>query len=284
MKALFIILVVVLLLAGGGFFFGWIQILLSPETYAVIFTKTGGYDDTVTYPGHFSWRWERLLPTNMTLLKFQLQPQRSDITHSGSLPSGEFYSSILPEKPNFSFEVRISIVFELNPESLPRLVIEEKLTPGTLAGYYQQQTSMIARKVLELGKENAFWSEASSMKTFTNELSMFFPDLRLQQVDAYPLQVPDMSLYNLAKDSYRNLVAIWETSRKEAAVGLAEEIEQNRIDAEREENTLDRLRRYGELFTEYPILVKVLYMQQSESGLQLPEFELPEILESSSSE
>ena len=284
MKALFIILVVVLLLAGCGFFFGWIQILLSPEEYAVIFTKTGGYDETVTYPGHFSWRWERLIPTNMTLLKFQLEPQRSDITFTGDLPSGDFYGSILPEKPDFSFEVHISIVFELNPESLPRLVKEEKLTPGTLSSYYQQQTSMITRKALEMGEKGVFWDEASSIKTFTNELSMLFPDLHLQQVDAQPVRVPDMSLYNLAKDSYRNLVTIRETSRKEAAVGLAEEIEQNRIDAEREENTLDRLRRYGELFTEYPILLKFLYMQQTEGGFQLPEFELPEILDSSSPE
>jgi hypothetical protein len=54
----FIFLFIILLIAGGcAFFFGWIQILIPAETYAVAFTKTGGFDDEVIEPGKFVWRW-----------------------------------------------------------------------------------------------------------------------------------------------------------------------------------------------------------------------------------
>jgi hypothetical protein len=78
MKAFLITLIILVVLAGAAFYFGWLQILLPAENYAVIFTKTGGYDETVVRPGEFSWRWQRLIPTNMTVYTFDLHPRSAE--------------------------------------------------------------------------------------------------------------------------------------------------------------------------------------------------------------
>ena len=56
MKKFLILLILLLVIGGVVFFFGWIQILLPPGTYAVINTKTGGYEEKAIPAGDFAWR------------------------------------------------------------------------------------------------------------------------------------------------------------------------------------------------------------------------------------
>ena len=39
MKTFLIILVILVILAGAGFYFGWVQIQLPPDNYAVVVTE-----------------------------------------------------------------------------------------------------------------------------------------------------------------------------------------------------------------------------------------------------
>jgi hypothetical protein len=288
MKAFLIILVILVVLAGTAFYFGWVQILLPPENYAVVFTKIGGYDDQVIRPGEFSWRWERLIPTNMTLYTFDLHPRTMDVSFKGSLPSGHLYSSILPENPDFSLSGNVSIHFGIVPESLPALVAEEKLSPEALDDFYEAKAEQISNRVMNSLKEvqSDLASSATLNQQMERELAREFPDLKILSLRTETVSVPDLELYELARQSYRELVEIRDRSRDEAVTRLA--VEQVRAEnaRDRERETLEALREYGKLLNEYPILLKAMYVQKlsGDKVITIPEFDLNTILEFSETE
>ena len=275
MKAFLIILVILVVLAGTAFYFGWVQILLPPENYAVVFTKIGGYDDQVIRPGEFSWRWERLIPTNMTLYTFDLHPRTLEVSFEGSLPSGQLYSSILPENPDFSLSGNVTIQFGIVPESLPALVAEEKLSPEALDDFYEAKAEQISNRIMDKLKS------ATLNQQMERELAREFPDLKILSLRTETVRVPDLELYELARQSYKELVEIRDRSREEAVARMA--VEQVRAENARdqERETLEALREYGKLLNEYPILLKAMYVQKlsGDKVITIPEFDLNTILE-----
>lgn len=280
MKAFLIILVILVVLAGTAFYFGWVQILLPPENYAVVFTKIGGYDDQVIRPGEFSWRWERLIPTNMTLYTFDLHPRTLEVSFEGSLPSGQLYSSILPENPDFSLSGNVTIQFGIVPESLPALVAEEKLLPEALDDFYEAKAEQISNRIMDKLKS------ATLNQQMERELAREFPDLKILSLRTETVRVPDLELYELARQSYKELVEIRDRSREEAVARMA--VEQVRAENARdqERETLEALRKYGKLLNEYPILLKAMYVQKlsGDKVITIPEFDLNTILEFSEAE
>jgi hypothetical protein len=283
MKAFLVILVILVILAGVVFYFGWMQIQLPAEHYAVVFTKTGGYDQEVIRPGEFSWRWERLVPTNMTLYKFDLHPRSQEISFQGSLPSAELYSSILPENPDFSYRGVVNVTFAVAPESLPALVAGEKLLPDQLDDFYSDQVRMISDTVLETLKEtDTDAAKGQALNRLVDlELAAAVPDLEISSLNVRVQHIPDRDLYELARSSYRELVQTRDRSRAEAVARLAEQ--QVRADnaRARERADLETLREYGQLLNEYPILLKAMAVQKlsGDQVITIPEFDLDSILE-----
>ena len=88
MRKFLVSLLLVVIAAGVAFYFGWIQLQLPADTYGVIFTKTNGFEQNVVKPGTFVWRWQRLLPTNLTLFTYQLKPQESEVAKTAKLLMG----------------------------------------------------------------------------------------------------------------------------------------------------------------------------------------------------
>jgi hypothetical protein len=283
MKAFLIILVILVILAGVVFYFGWVQIQLPAENYAVVFTKTGGYDEQVIRPGEFTWRWQRLIPTNMTLYVFDLHPRERDIPFQGSLPSAELYSSVLPESPDFSLRGTVSVEFAVSPESLPALVAEQKLLPEKLDDFYSARAEEISDRVLETLKEidGQTVDSLSLSRRLERELASELPYLQLRSLNVDLLEVPDLQLYELARSSYRDLVEVRDRSRDEAVARLAEEQIRAENSREQERATLEALREYGELLNEYPILLKAMAVQKlsGDQVITIPEFDLKSILE-----
>lgn len=283
MKTFLIILVILVILAGVAFYFGWVQIHLPAEHYAVVFTKTGGYDEEVIRPGEFSWRWERLVPTNMTLYKFDLHPRSEKIPFQGNLPSAELYSSILPENPDFSYRGEIDVTFMIAPESLPALVAEKKLLPDSLEDFFSDQAQTLSTSALQIIKDtDADPSNTAELnRRLERELGAVVSDLEISALNVQVKHLPDMELYELARSSYRELVQIRDSSRAEAVAQLAEQ--QVRADNARaqERADLEALREYGELLEEYPILLKAMAVQKlsADQVITIPEFDLDSILE-----
>jgi hypothetical protein len=283
MKAFLIILVVLVILAGAVFYFGWVQIHLPAEHYAVVFTKTNGYDQDVIRPGEFSWRWKRLIPTNMTLYIFDLRPRSRVISFEGSLPSADLYSSVLPENPDFSYRGEIDVTFTIAPESLPALVSEEKLLPDQLDSFYDAKAQALSDSALKLlqGSEVDPTDTQELIRRVQRDAAASVPDLEISNLNMRVTHIPDSDLYELARSSYRGLVQTRDRSRDEAVARLAEE--QVRAENARagEKEKLQALREYGELLNEYPILLKAMAVQRlsGEQVLTIPEFDLESILE-----
>jgi hypothetical protein len=283
MKAFLIILVILVLLAGTVFYFGWVQIHLPSEHYGVVFTKTGGYDQEVVRPGEFSWRWERLVPTNMKLYVFDLHPQSRKISFQGSLPSAELYSSTLPENPDFSYRGDIDVTFTIAPESLPALVAEQKLLPEQLEEFYSSKAESLSNTVLETLKELETDPEDSQAlnRLVEQAIAADVPEIQISNLNVQVRHIPDRELYELARTSYQELVQTRDRARAEAVARLAEEQVRAENARAQERENLEALREYGELLNEYPVLLKAMAVQKlsGDQVITIPEFDLESILE-----
>lgn len=143
MRAL-LIAIVVIAVAATVFAAGWTQIQLPPSTCAVLFTRTRGFHPEVLKAGHFSWSWERVIPTNATLFLFDLQPQAFTVRSSGVLPSGAELATVLPAPADFSFDVTVVVTLAVRPEVLPSLMETEGLTPETLPEWSARYADTVA--------------------------------------------------------------------------------------------------------------------------------------------
>ncbi len=165
MKKLIIAIVTLIVLGGVAFYLGWIQFQLQENTYAVIFTKTGGWDTEVTEPGNFVWRWERLLPTNLSMHTFTLKPFTARVSSTGILPSAEVYAQSLDPSPDFSFSINLSVDFEIKPGSLPELVSESRLTADTFESWHAETAEVISAQAAAFVREQAARSDFASQLT-----------------------------------------------------------------------------------------------------------------------
>lgn len=276
MKAKFLLTLFLLLAVGGAvFYFGWVQLRLPEHTYGVIFTKTGGWDEESIHPGTFTWRWEGLIPTNMTLYRIPVEMQSTRISREGELPSGSVYSAALDTNGDFTYKVDFSFSYKLKPEHLPDLIMNEGLKPDEISGWYEslnEQLISAAEKIVsgefekteEAGNSGSLFSDLEEL--LLEELSDDFPFAEIHSVHPQSIDIPDMDLYHAAKDYYLNILDAKEKTERET-------IEQKRSWKVSEESKLDVLEKYGKLFTEYPGLIK--YFALKETG----EFEnlLPDV-------
>ncbi|MBN2049342.1 MAG: hypothetical protein JW760_02760 [Spirochaetales bacterium] len=257
-RGLFVFFLFIILIIGGlVFYIGWIQIQLDEHSYAVVFTKLRGYEDTVIGPGTFTWRWERLIPTNTRLHIYTLSPQEEQVSISGSLPSADVYGRYLEGSPDFTYDLSFSLSFQIRPDALPALTRDKHITPDTLGSWYKQ---IISRCQLEatalIQREMRQASENTSSPGFnttlgnelSSELSNLFPELEFIQVQMQKMRFPDFDLYRKGKEMYMAVMTEKEAAEEEA-------LRRSSSFVVNEEVRLTTLKKYGELLTEYPILL-----------------------------
>jgi hypothetical protein len=275
MSKLIIIFVILLAVGGVVFYFGWVQIQLPENTYAVIFTKTGGWDEEVTEPGKFSWRWERLIPTNCTIHKFTLKTHTTGIEASGTLPSGDIYSGILDPSPDFGFSVDMTVSFGLKPESLPALVSDASLSQDTFEVWYTETKTAIASKSGSFIREramdvNSAISLTSMADSFIRDLTRYlersFPVVDFKAVFVDNIDVPDFDLYLTAKELFLE----YSESRKESYEAALSRITWTESRAEQHFNILEK---YGELISRYPTLLDLFSLKEGDLGKLLEEID-----------
>ena len=122
MKKFFVSVIIIAIFAGILLFIGWTQFSIPSGTTGVMISKTGGIHPSAIIPGEFTWRWERLLPTNTEIRVFSMYPKTVTSTLSGSLPSAEIYSPMLEGRPDFSYSFTVSLDLQLKQGSLPSFV------------------------------------------------------------------------------------------------------------------------------------------------------------------
>lgn len=268
----FVVSVLILVVAGGAaFYFGWIQLQLPPDSYGVIFTKTDGFEQAVVKPGGFVWRWQRLLPTNLTLYTYHLSPQETEISSQGTLPSGALYSQFLDGKPSFSYKITVAVAYVLNPNALPGLMLRDHVTPQTIGAWYANLAKRLTAET-----RNYITAQASAGNPAELGLGAFqpglqrtlqksFPEVRFTAVTPETIEMPDLALYAKARQQYLSIASAEEQVRRQAAVT------KTNLDALAAQK-IELLRKYGELFNQYPVLLKYLDLAPAKRQNIIPGF------------
>lgn len=256
-SSLGIILSLLLFLGAAGtlFWFGWVQFDLPQNTYAVMFSKTSGYDSSVLIPGRFTWKWQRILPTNSKLIKFTVETQSVNLDFQGSLPSGDLYETLLPEKPDFSYHLSFLLSYRLKEEMLPQLLENGDIDNNNLKGFYSVAESKLIN-TLKKETDDFFMQNLSIDKSsygelekaLLDEISRRFNYLEIRSFSIKYINYPDLELYNNAKDLFSQVLE----RRKATEIATEQWAIESKVNLD---TKIDILKKYGELLTQYPILV-----------------------------
>ena len=255
MRRFFANLIVLVVAAAAVFFVGWVQFAVKPGNCAVMVSKTGGVHEKPVLGGVFTWRWERLLPTNLSLRMFETAPYESRKTVSGKLPSAEMYAAQLFQKADFSYRIDMKIQLSVQPQQMVALVRERDLKgQEELESYLEVKADLAARAVAEyllagleglLGDPLALSGDELAAVATANRSD--FNGFSLVSVDIVSASLPDLGLYMLARESFINYQARFDAEKEEKlSMQVKEHIEQDRI--------LTQLEVLGSLLQKYPQL------------------------------
>ncbi len=238
-----------IILGFGGFVFyrGWIQLQIPQGQHALIYTKTGGYDNKLTASGEFSWRWENLLPTNLSITFLDLSPRRGSFKARGFLPSGELYGSFIGAPDSFRYNMDFSYSFRLTEEELLPLLQTEDLE---LSQVYKAVEDRI-RDILTTTLSSGFIDQENLDIRLRGEMKKALPGVTLESLNINNYIYPDEGLYRQVQEAYSGYLQTVKAQRIES------EVLSSQYREERERKT-EILRSYGETFTEFPILLEYL--------------------------
>jgi hypothetical protein len=269
---------VVLALAAACFFVGWVELAMAPDTHGVIFTKSHGFENGIIRPEGFTWRWERLIPGAFTLYRFPVKTASADLSVKGSLPSGDVYASLSPEKPDFSFEIQLSLLYRVKTDALPALAMTDQLRPDGLLEWYamlaREMSAKAAASALALpgpeaspppgtGDTPAVIDIASISKAVSNALRDAFPQLEFVSIASNVVKVPDLVLYDRLRAAYFRMISAREEALVAGAAHLAVQEADQKASDQRQEHVLSLLEKYGDLLDKHPALIKLLFLASS---------------------
>ncbi len=275
-------LTLIILLAAGGFVFyrGWIQWEIPEGHSAAVFTKTGGWDSRTYRAGEFSWRWERIFPTNMTLYLLPDSRRILNFTHRGTLPSGKVYAQAVSRIEDFSYAYELSLVYRIQGDKIPGLLSRGELetpeaqdkgwpassvVPVETASWYERYDQLIQAETAQLKPPEE--GSPPIGEQLRKKLEERFPALHFESITLLNRTVPDYDLYQEAKE-----ITLKGLRSRENRLFAAET--QRRLEEQEREERIDILRRYGEVFSEYPVLLDYFEMDPEsplKPGLPAPE-------------
>jgi len=263
MKKIIFSFILLLGTAIAIFFLGWAQFGLPPGSIGVLRSKTHGIDKNAIQEGKTRWVWYKLIPHNAVLSVFFLNDVQIPVEVSGTLPSGDVYSSFVWQKTDFTFAFSGSLSYRLKPESLPVLVEQENLlNQEDLENYLELLNKNIQTRVQGLlwvyGENEKILKEAQETRTIRAleaEFRNAFPQAELRNCTVETLHFPDLTLYDEVRRLYRDYLASQRDEVRNQTAILAAENIKNR-------HRLDELAAYGELFTKYPILLQYLSLEK----------------------
>jgi hypothetical protein len=263
MRKLIVTLVFLLLIGGTAFYFGWIQFQIPANSYGVIFTKSHGWEDEPIAAGEFVWRWQRLLPTNLTLFVYPVEPQQLRIEVEETLPSGAVYAESIDASVDFSYRIRADVRFAVRPQRLPKIA-QEDVEPAELEDWYAELEGPIREELVSslidaVADASGRPSRAGTADTVITDLEAAFPELEFLSVSPSTMEFPDYDLYARAKELYLTALEAQET-------GVAQAEQEAAFELTRQRSRIELLRDYGEVLSEYPVLLDYFNMS-AESGV-----------------
>lgn len=243
-----------LLLAFGVavFYSGWVQFRLDKNEYGVIYTKTHGWETKTLENGEFAWRWQSLLPTNLTLHVFSIEARTIEIKKEGSLPSGNLYASMMGIDTDFDWSTRINVHYRLNAESLPGKVSNGWVQENGLDAIYAEYEASLEATINSLLNKGVVYRDIGEMeKDISNRLKAVDADIEITRITVTEWHYPDVEFYREIKAAAIDL-----SQKRKTVLGELEESELRKSESLSEK--IDFLRRYGEVLTEFPVLVEII--------------------------
>ena len=258
-----ITLILLLGVAGTGFFLGWAQFSIPAGSFGVLRSKTHGVENEVLQEGKIRWVWYKLIPNNVTIAVYSITETTLPVDFSGSLPSGDVYSTLAGQKTDFSYHFSVSISYSIKTESLPALSESENLFGQADLDAYRSRLSQeienYSRTLLWTYGENETILneilETGTIKALERELTSAFPQIRVSNCTVRTLRFPDLILYNEMRQLYRDYLETQRTDLQNTIAHISAENIQTR-------RRMDELTAYGELLSKYPILLQYLALEK----------------------
>ncbi len=267
----FVWLIFLLAICGTVFFFGWLQFAVPAGSYGVMLSKSGGYHNRLIMPGEFSWRWERLVPTNSKIIIFDLKPKSIEYKTSGVLALSEKFSIISKEKHDFSWKWGMIVAASIKPESLISFVKQKAIKSQTdmeefLEAKISETSQICANEFIKQFMDEPEKYEAVKFQ-FAEFQNTVLKNLQKKLADEIILhsvkfsdefKIPDLKLYNTLRDAY----FAYEEQERKALIALSTERGQSEAF---QKFSMDFLRSWGALLKEYPQLVDFLAVARNDA-------------------
>ncbi len=243
-------LLLFLALAGFIFYKGWIQPDIPEGKYALIRTKKRNGDISLMQEGDFMWRWENLIPGNMSVHILDFPLRTLETSMEGELPSGKLYGDFINQPKAFLMEAKVKYSYRLIPEkALLKTPASSDVPFAELYAAYEGRARREILRYLEQNSskavENPGETEQAMMKLMENLDGCF----KAESLELQKLNLPDKELYKEAKALYLKEMA--ETIRIKA-----EHKKENMKSLSDMELKMDILKEYGKVLSEYPVLLE----------------------------
>jgi hypothetical protein len=262
MRKFIISLLFLLFFAGLIFFMGWAQLSVPPGAYGVIFSKTHGIDPEPVMSGEFRWVWYKLIPTNVEIPVFHLEPENWTINFNSTLPSGNSYALFASLNTDFSWELKALVSFNLKPEKLVQIVTDNSINNQEALLDYKHQIAQkietIILRILSSGDINTERLESILAGgrdiEMEREINQLFPEIRDFTFIIQSAKFPDFILYKHVRLLYEDFLAKQREFIKSAMDLRAEAHIETRL-------RFNELELYGDLLTRFPVLLEFLEME-----------------------
>ncbi|MDR1908675.1 MAG: hypothetical protein LBQ35_02040 [Spirochaetaceae bacterium] len=281
-------LILFLFLLGGAaalFLAGWAQLKVPLGSVAVMRSKTHGVDPEPLGEGRFRWVWYKLIPTNVEISVFTLDPVERTFHLTGNLPSAEIYRAFASLDTDFPYEISGALSFTIRESALPSLLageglrdqagleaLEERLAEEIIALIRGRLTAYAAAEAESAQTESApeapdpadtAGPDAALLETIfrtgsaaalEEELAGRYGELEDLRLSFRSLVYPDFSLYRSVRGLYEDFLALQRALLTAPLSEMAGRRMETRV-------RLEELSLYGELLTKYPVLLQYLSIE-----------------------
>jgi len=285
-RSFFLTLLILIIVAAAVFVVGWLQWRLDENDVAIVHTKMGGYESKVVTNGEFTWRWEALLPTYLTLNIIKLENRSVTVNSQGTLPSGDLYAKVAGEGASFDWKISADITYRLNAEKLPGLISEGRVTSDieTLYADFESDLKNNLNQIIAT-TESSHPETTLKDHLFDLEKQIGLNALAMNgSIEVIAINItewtyPDPVLYAQARQLTMDIM-----NNRKAVISEVEEAALRRVDEQK--TRIESLKEYGEAFDEYPVLLDLFALEGNPAKSLLPPDspqEAPTIDESDSS-
>ena len=211
MKKFFASFIILAIFSGFVFWTGWTTIKVPPKSFALVVSKTSGISDRIVKIGEFSWFWQFLLPTNASLVKFNIEPYFSATKNfSSKLPSADFYKGNSDSLPDFAYNFNFEISLTISPEGFLELYRQNKVTDdNSLKNYFDSAAAYLAQQassyyIKKHEESKSFRPENLRREDLIRAIKSYieYPELEIITIALTSYEMPDLELYNQIKNHF----------------------------------------------------------------------------------